>query len=164
MDVAMKNLSELVTVTGLFVLTLLPTPPEEIKPRLGLAARIHVTEVYDGDTLTGEITIPIRVRLLDNWSPEISPRKVAGGVTRTEQELAAERNEAFAAKMHLEKLALDKWGTIWIPWDHASRMDDVLTFGRVLAHVWIDGQEESLSALQVSSGHASSTKDGRLGE
>lgn len=117
------------------------------RPLRGLSAGITVTEVYDGDTLTGTVTIPVRIRLLDCWAPELR------GGTEASKELAKLSTD------NLKQLAEGKRGTIWIPWEHAHRSDDVLTFGRVLAHVWINGQAKSVSQQQVESGFATAAKE-----
>jgi endonuclease YncB( thermonuclease family) len=44
-----------------------------------------------------------------------------------------------------------------IPFGDADSLDDVFTFGRVVAVPYLDG--ESLSEYQVRSGHATRTKE-----
>jgi len=99
-----------------------------------------VVDVHDGDTLTVEIRLPIRVRLLNCWSPEL---REPGGE---------------AARDHLRKLALGKKCLLHLPLDGARRTDDVLTFGRLLARVWIDGDSVDVSAKMVADGHATREK------
>ena len=125
------------------------------RPQHGLGAGFTVTRVVDGDTVEGTITIPVTVRLLDCWAPELRPRHKG----KTEAELSDIRTAARASKLHLATLAEGAKGTLLIPWGSAKDMGDVLTFGRVLGHVWVDGQYTSLSTQQVASGHATSAKE-----
>ena len=107
-----------------------------IQPRPGLSARCRIIEVYDGDTLTVELRIPVRVRLLDCWAPEL---RDPGGIE---------------SRDHLDELAALQDGTLWVPWDHARRAGDVWSFDRILGHVWVDGYDKPVSELQVDAGHA----------
>lgn len=109
--------------------------PDDPRPQLSLPCR--VTQVYDGDTLTVEMTIRARVRLLDCWAPEL-------------------RDEGGVASRDAIKPIEGKAATLVVPLDGVDRLDDVLTFGRVLGYVWVDG--ESLSEKQVSAGHATFRK------
>ena len=118
------------------------------RPLHGISAHCRVVEVYDGDTLTVEIVRRARVRLLDNWSPEVRTRD------------AEEKARGLAAKAFLAELAEGKEGTIFIPTSEADRFDDVLTMGRVLAHVWVNGEGKSLSEIMVSRGFATTSKPG----
>tara|TARA_B100000749_G_scaffold280852_1_gene279295 strand:+ start:9446 stop:9901 length:456 start_codon:yes stop_codon:yes gene_type:complete len=104
----------------------------EPTPKLVLPAT--VTEVYDGDTVTCEITMRLRVRLLDCWAPELSD---SGGAE---------------SRDHLKELAEGKPGKVVVSLAGVDRLDDVLTFGRLLAHVWVDGRD--VSDAQVQTGHA----------
>lgn len=113
-------------------------------PKRGLTAKCRITEVYDGDTITVEVMVPVRVRLLDCWAPEIRTKN------QTEKKLGLE------SKSNLKELAEGKEGIIHLPWEDARRLDDTLTFGRVLADVWVDG--DSLSEMQVLGGFATDTK------
>ncbi|MEM8864066.1 MAG: hypothetical protein AAGF31_00805 [Planctomycetota bacterium] len=126
--------------------------PEPDRPSPGITARCKVIEVYDGDTLTVEITQRVRVRLLDCWAPEV----------RTKDD--AEKALGLLSKENLATLAEGKAGVIHVPTGHADRADDVLTFGRALGWVWIDEHAVSLSRQQVAAGMASTVKDGELGE
>lgn len=47
-------------------------------------------------------------------------------------------------------------GQLEVPFAGAERSDDLFTMGRVLGHVWLGGKD--VSALQVSSGHATAAK------
>jgi len=111
-----------------------------VRPSPGLTAKCRVLEVYDGDTLTVELRIPVRVRLLDCWAPEL---REPGGLE---------------SRDHLDDFAALKSGTLWIPWDDARRAGDVWSFDRVLGHVWIDGEVRSASQVQIEAGHATLEK------
>lgn len=158
---SMNEIRFLLSVFALAVAVIPDNPPA--KPPRGLTAAIEITEVYDGDTLTGVVKIPVRIRMLDCWAPELNPRHVLDGQRRSDKDLQRERERAEKSRDSLALIAEGKNGTAFIPWDHADRVDDVLTFGRVLAHVWVDGQEKTLSRQQVEAGLASSTKGGPLG-
>lgn len=115
-------------------------------PQPGVAVQCTISEVYDGDTITVTWTNSARVRLLDCWAPEI----------RTLD--AKEKARGQKSRDHLVKLAEGKPALLWIPTGEASRLDDLITLGRVLGHVWVDGDPESLSAHQVQAGHATTEK------
>lgn len=121
--------------------------PSNTVPSLGLSARATVNRVVDGDTIDMLVLgVLVRIRLLDCWAPE----------TR-----GVEREEGLAAKAFLEGVATQgKEAVVWIPTDHAERLMDILTFGRVLGRVWLRDSGRELSAVMVSSGHATATKDG----
>jgi endonuclease YncB( thermonuclease family) len=121
------------------------------KPPLGITARAHVVRVIDGDTLELMLTIPMVVRLLDCWAPE----------SRTLD--LAEKKLGLAAKQHLSELTLDGLGTVHIPTGTAHSVQDVMTLGRVLGRVWMDGQTSDLSTLQVINGFAATHKTSKLG-
>jgi len=105
-------------------------------PERGLCARCLVKEIYDGDTLTVEVRIPVRVRLLDCWAPALNE---AGGTE---------------SRDNLRYLAQGKTASIFIPWEGADRSDDIMSFGRVLAHIKIEGDNKTLSEHQVAAKHA----------
>lgn len=113
-----------------------------MRPAHGWSTSCLVDRVIDGDTVEVTVTRKLRVRLLDCWAPEIH---------------GAEKPEGMKSANHLKELALGANGTLFIPTEDARNMGDILTLGRVLGYVWIDGSDISLSELQVQSGHA--TKD-----
>ena len=121
------------------------------KPPLGITARCEVERVVDGDTLDIVLRIPMRIRLLDCWSPE----------SRTLNE--AEKVKGLAAKQRLCELVEGNHGQVFIPTSNATSIKDVLTLDRLLGKVWMDGQQVDLSTAQVVEGHASSRKGGQLG-
>lgn len=99
-----------------------------------------VTDVHDGDTLTVEVRLPVRVRLLDCWAKELSQ---PGGKE---------------AREHLRQLVQGKSCLVQIPLDGFRRSDDVFSFGRLLARVWIDGDSVDVSVRMVQDGHATKEK------
>lgn len=105
-------------------------------PQLSIPCTI--TEVYDGDTVTVSVTLPLRVRMLDCWAPELSD---PGGAE---------------SRDHLKAAASGKAAILQIPLAKADRLDDVLTFGRVLGYLWVD--DINLSTLQVGKQHATRSR------
>lgn len=116
-----------------------------LRPKLGLSARATVRRVVDGDTLELFILgIPVMVRLLDCWCAE----------TRGD-----ERYEGLVAKAYLEELAPPDFAAqVWIPTEHATKLQHVFTFGRILGHVWLGDAEQSVSEMMVAAGLATRTK------
>lgn len=110
-------------------------------PELGLTALAEVKRVIDGDTLDVELRIPVRVRLLDCWAPE---RRTPAGVASTQQ---------------LQRMApAGGLVVVHVPTQGADSVQDVFTFGRVLANVWPEGADESVSQAMVATGHATERK------
>lgn len=132
------EIAGLIAVIGLLVWVISPPASGADSPPAGIVSPCTITEVYDGDTITVELRLPLRVRLLDCWAPEL--RDEGGRESRD----------------HLRNLAVGKRGVMYVPF--GERFGDSLSFGRVLGHVWIDGQDESLSALQVTGGHATQSR------
>ena len=122
----------------------LPQPGE---PTPVIKLRCQVTAVTDGDTVTAQITIPARVRLLNCWAPESRGAKKS--------------NAGKLAKQAMEQLVADHpsgSGVLTIPLDGVTRLDELFTMGRVLGFIQLDGQSADLSTLQVESGHATREK------
>ena len=105
-------------------------------PKLVLPAKI--TRVYDGYTLTAEFTMRARIRLIDCWAPELRDR---GGPE---------------SRDNLKSLSEGKRCNVVIDLTDVDRLDDIFSFGRLLAHVVVNGKD--LSVAQVESGHARRTK------
>lgn len=102
----------------------------------------------DGDTLDVDVTIRVRVRLLDCWCPEANTPMGQAATKSLELEVA---NFGGALTPALLEIPL-----------RSNRIQDVFNLNRVLARVWVRGR--SLSAIQVEKGMASSTKNGELGK
>lgn len=121
----------------------MPLPPSP-----GITHTAETVRVLDGDTLELRVTSTMVVRLLDCWAPETH---------QTRDPL--EKPRGLASKAHLESLC--KPGTpviVHVPFSPGSKFGDDTTMGRVLGHVWIVGQEQSLSEIQVAAGHATTNK------
>lgn len=120
-----------------------PAAPVQPVPQSQISIPCVVTEVYDGDTITVRVTLDMRIRLLDCWAPEV----------RTKD--AAEKVKGLASRDHLRSICPGgSAAQLLIPLT-GERFDDVITMGRVLGYVSVDGKD--LSAQQVAAGHA--TKD-----
>ena len=113
-----------------FLLLLFSFLPEENAAPV-LRVPCHVIEVVDGDTLTVEVKLQVRVRLIDCWAPE---RNTAQGKV---------------AKQHMQQLAHDKAGLLEVPWSPRGRLDDMFTFGRLLGRVHVEGQDVGRQMVEV---------------
>jgi endonuclease YncB( thermonuclease family) len=117
------------------------------QPPLGLTARAIVRRVVDGDTVDVALTIPVRVRLLDCWAPEIT---------------GSEKLAGEASRQLLEKMApMGSVVRVHVPTGDVDALGGVLTFGRVLGQVYREGDDESLSELMVAAGMATESKGDR---
>ena len=116
----------------------------QVAPPLGLTARAKIDRVIDGDTVDVHLVIPVRLRLLDCWAPEITGEEKFAG---------------FQAKEQLEKLLpVGSLVHVHVPTAEIDALGGALTFGRVLGHVYHPGEDESISYQMVSSGHATAEK------
>lgn len=114
------------------------------KPLHGLSAACRIVDVHDGDTVTVEITRRVRVRLLDCWAPEVT---------------GAEKPQGIKSRDALRAIALLKSATLYVPTEGNDELGDVMTFDRVLGHVWLESDpSQSLSERQVRAGFATKTK------
>lgn len=118
----------------------------KIPPPSGWTTAARITEVYDGDTITVEVTRRFRVRLLDCWAPEIRTRD------------AEEKARGLEAASHLTALAEGRDAILHVPLEGIDAAD-AWSFGRVLGHVWVVGDDVSLSVRMVEAGHATKTKN-----
>lgn len=134
-------------------------------PRPGLTVPCEVVEWHDGDTCTVNVTVPIRVRLLDCWAPETHGRSLTDAERKMspdkqkqiQRDIENEKQRGFDSKASAMKFAPNgSKAVLEIPFDGAERSDDLFTMGRVLGRVWIGGKD--VSALQVDSGHAKRSK------
>jgi endonuclease YncB( thermonuclease family) len=126
------------TVDRWFVLAADP-PPQ------GISTTAQITEWYDGDTAKATLTLRVRVRLLDCWAPEVRGR---------------ERELGLKSKDHVLELCPDGSKVrLFIP--TTGRLQDSLTFGRVLAHAWVEGEDgkwTNISEQMVLDGFATKEK------
>lgn len=114
-------------------------------PPIGLSLPCEVVNVIDGDTVDVKIELVMRVRMLECWAPETRTRNLA------------EKERGLASKAHLQELALGEEGIVFIPMP-TNRLQDLLTFDRVLGYLWVKGDNKSLNRIQVETGHATRTK------
>lgn len=115
-------------------------------PPLGWTTVAHIERVVDGDTLDVVVERRLRIRLLNCWAPESETRNLA------------EKEKGIASKAALQELALGRPCLLHVPTAGMRRLDDVMTFSRVLGSVWLVGDDKSLAELQIDSGHAWRTK------
>lgn len=115
---------------------------DDTEAELGITARAKVLRVIDGDTVDVELRLPVRIRLRDCWAPELRGEERDAG-QRAKRELAA-------------ILPRGRRVVVTIPTQSARQLGDVLTFGRVLGHIWakISGSRKSIAAEMVDRGHA----------
>ena len=114
-------------------------------PPLALCFPIRVTEVHDGDTCKAIVQFEITVRYNNCWAPEL---KDPLGPTSAKR----------------AKEAMGKLGRLYIDLSDVRNLADLLTFGRVVGEIWLDGETESESAKQVRLKMATTQKNGKLGE
>lgn len=114
------------------------------QPPEGFTTKAKVKNIVDGDTLDVEIVRRIRVRLKDCWCPE----------TRTKD--IVEKQKGLASRSHLATLLNNGEVVLFIPADYEGEIKDIFTFGRVVGHIFVDGQ--NVSEAMVESGHATARK------
>lgn len=151
--VAMRQI-ELAIFGILTALAIAIPAPVETAPPEGLTLPGRVVEVHDGDTVTVEVTIRARVRLIDCWAPEVmtdrrvpaaeqAAAKAAGNASR--EYLRQMVSKSPSCKLHIPRTGDD--------------VGDMTSMGRVLGKVWLaDDATRSVSERMVSSGHATKTK------
>ena len=105
--------------------------------------------MIDGDTLVLAPIYRLRLRLLECWAPETRTRDPV------EKARGIESREALANLIGPRDLR------VWLPGE--GDLTQAVSFGRALGRAWVldeDGQPEGedLSALMVSSGHATKRK------
>lgn len=103
--------------------------------------KAHVTSVYDGDTITVDISLGLglvkegeRIRLYGIDTPEIR-----GGTVET-------KARGFAARDFLRELLLDKDIILETVEDKSGK------YGRLLGVLWVDGV--NVNRLLIAEGHA----------
>jgi len=116
------------------------------KPRAKIVVPCRVVEIVDGDTLTIETKIRIRVRMKDCWADELHSRY---------PEL---RVKAQQSKQHLASIALNRDGLLQIDLDGIDRLDKLFSFGRIIGNVYLKNQTKTLAQRQVEAGYATATK------
>ena len=112
-------------------------------PEQATTVACRVVRVLDGDTIEVAVQQVYRVRLLDCWAPETKGETKEAGL---------------ASKEHLRQyIAMFRpHGVLSVPC--GEDVGKSWSMGRVLGRVWLDGQEKSLSEIQVEAGMATKEK------
>lgn len=114
-------------------------------PERGISTTAVITDWYDGDTAKATISLKVRLRTLDCWAPEVK---------------GSQRPQGLLSKARVEELApAGSEVRIFIP--TTGRLQDSLTFGRPLAHIWIeqeDGTFLNIGETMVEEGFATKEK------
>ena len=111
-----------------------------------LVVPVEVIEVYDGDTLTVRLTLNIRVRLLDCWCPETKTRDLE------------EKAYGIHSRETMKEVCLGEKCLMTIPLEGHDRLDDVFTFGRILARIRVISSGLDVSDEMVRMGEATKEK------
>lgn len=126
---------------GIATAPLIADPP----PPRGLSTTAEIVDWYDGDTAVVNLSIQCRVRLLDCWAPEVRGKQKPLGLKSKQHMIDICPN---GSKVRL-----------FIP--ATGRLQDSLTFGRVLGKIWAtgeDGKWVDVAEEMVKSGHATKEK------
>jgi len=115
-------------------------------PQAKIVVPCRIVEVVDGDTLTIEAKIRIRVRMKDCWADELHSHY---------PELRA---KAQQSKEHLASIALNRNGLLQIDLNGVDRLDKLFSFGRIIGNVYLNNQTKTLAQRQVDAGYATATK------
>ncbi len=137
----------IVTATPLTVLAFVfvgstgagPPPPP------GWSGDVTVVRVLDGDTVEVEVKYLVKVRLADCWAPEVRTK-----------DLEIKRR-GLLAKQGMADLVFGKTVRLVVP--TTGRLEDSLTFGRVVGRIWV-GQVD-VAERMVKLGLATKTKGGQ---
>ena len=134
------------------------------EPPPGIAVPCEIVEVYDGDTITVEVRIRARVRLRDCWAAELRTihpvEKQMGAAAKSAlEEIVSSPQDAEPARRGDEETGMRAAAVLVIPLEAVRRLDDVLTLGRLLADVYLRGDEMSLSERMVEIGQAWRTRE-----
>lgn len=125
-------------------------PPSDLYPSITSSAIIK--DVYDGDTITVTFYKEVKIRMLDCWAKELRSSD------------PEEKQKAIEAREFL-KNALKNGDKVLIRIPTTDRLQDSLTFGRALGHVWKDldgdGKLDNISDYMVKNGHATKNKEKR---
>jgi len=113
---------------------------QPVAPQPAITVPAEVISAHDGDTVLVEVRLRANVRLRDVWAAEL---RDAGG---------------DAALAHIQELTRGKKCLLSIPLLDARTLGDILTFGRVVGEIWMDGECESVNMRMVSDGFATREK------
>ena len=112
------------------------------EPPYGLCYPCSIERVIDGDTIVVRIFgYELNVRLLDCWAPEVRGVEKPDGL---------DSKAALIGRIH----SASRY-SVHIPASHGS-LAEVVTLGRVLGRVFLDG--EDASEFMVANGYATATK------
>jgi endonuclease YncB( thermonuclease family) len=131
-------------------------------PPHGISIPVEILDVHDGDTVTVRrvgSNLQLKIRLLDNWAPEISIRGLAKQFSEAKQakilKAGAKAKEALQALIsNASKF------TLFLPFAtiREDNIFDMVTMGRVLGYVYAD--DTDVSEYLVQHGLSYTTKDG----
>lgn len=117
------------------------TPPDK-----AIVTDAEIVEWYDGDTAVVNVTTQYRVRLLDCWAPEVK---------------GDEKESGLKSKEYIKSIC-PEGSTVRLKIPTTGRLQDSLTFGRVLGEIWSqseDGEWHNVSDQMVKDGFATKTKE-----
>ena len=119
-------------------------------PSPSVNTQATIKSVYDGDTVVVVFHKEARIRMLDCWAKEI----------RTTDPI--EKEEGLKAKKFLQSI-LQEGDEVLVQIPTTHRLQDSMTFGRLLAYLWKDvdgdGKMENLSEEMVKQGYATQEKE-----
>jgi len=113
-------------------------------PARGISTTAVIDSWYDGDTAKATISLKARLRTIDCWAPEVKGKQ---------------RPEGIISREHVKQLVPEGSEVrIFIP--TTGRLQDSLTFGRPLAHIWYekDGKWINVGEVMVEDGFATKEK------
>lgn len=147
----MKTSKVAACLIAMIVVALLPSLLNAKPPKASINLPCKVIEVVDGDTVTVQLTLKVRVRLIDCWAPE----------SRTTD--LAEKKIGIESKNNLKEIALNRNGILVIPIDDdVHRVDHLQSLSRWLGRIYIEDSPDDLSAIQVRDGYATKTKQPKV--
>lgn len=114
-------------------------------PPRGISTVAEIVRWKDGDTAEVTLQIKCSVRLLECWAPEVR---------------GVEKPQGLISTAHVRKLA-PKGSKVRLYMPTTGRLQDSLTFGRVLGRMWIetkDGEWVDISEKMVEEGFATKEK------
>lgn len=122
-------------------------------PNCGITAHGRIVEVVDGDTVkVRALGLGVTVRLKDCWAPELHKfnerHKQAGRWSKEFLARIAAPGALCRVQVSTEEIASvdeDDWE---IP------IAKILTFGRVVGSIWLNGDDETLTDHMTKAGYA----------
>jgi len=108
----------------------------------------EIIDVYDGDTVTVRVTVDVRVRLLDCWSPEVKGKGVG----------PIQKSYGIHSRETLKEIVDGEECLLIVDLDRVDRLDKLFTFGRLLSRIRTYGSGIDLAEEMVRMGAATETK------